>query len=119
MDDRLESIVEILEAWAEGQLIPPMPYEGICYNLRLQFPAYPSDIMGLVSSAMQSWPEYSGDVRYPVPHEHISPEAAYGAGFDVPKWSDDAYSQARRRLCLHVANWVRENPEKALSLVWE
>ena len=118
MDERLESIVEILESWAEGQLIPPSPCEGICYNLRLQFPAYPSDIMGLVPSATQSWPEFSGDVRYPVQHERISPESAYTAKYDVPKWGDDSYGQARRRLCQHVADWLRANPEDVAEFLW-
>ena len=117
MDERLESIAEILESWAEGQLIPPSPYGGICYNLRLQFPAYPSDIMGLVASAAQSWPEFSGNVYYPVPHEHVSPESACTAKFAVPKWGNDAYGQARRRLCQHVADWIRANPEAAAEFL--
>ena len=118
MDDRLESIVEILEAWAGGQLIPPIPYEGICYNLRLQFPAYPSDIMGLVPSAVQSWPEFSGNMHYPVPHPGLPPETAYTEKRKVEKWSGE-YGESRRRLCQHCADWIRENPEKALSLVRE
>ena len=117
MDEKLESIAEIPESWAEGQLIPPSPCEGICYNLRLQFPAYPSDIMGLVPSAVPSWTEFSGNVRYPVPHEHVSPESAYSAWFDIPKWGDDAYGQARRRLCQHVADWIRANSEAAAEFL--
>lgn len=104
-------VIDILESWAEGQLIPPIPYEGICYNLRQQFPAYPSIIVKLVSSAAQSWPEFSGDMTYPVPHERVSPESAYTAQFEIPKWGDDAYGQARRRLCQHVADWIRANSE--------
>ena len=119
MDERLERIAEILESWAEGQLIPLLPYDGICYNLRMQFPAYPSEIMGLVPSAVQSWAEFSGDVRYPVPYEHVSSESAYTAWLDVPKWGDDAYGQARRRLCQHVADWIRANPEAAAELLRE
>lgn len=118
MDERLGRAAEILESWAEGQLIPPAPYVGICYNLRQQFPAYPSDIMGLVSSAAPSWPEFSGDMSYPVPHEHVSPETAYTATFDVPKWGYDAYGQARRRLCQHVADWIRANHEVAAEFLW-
>ena len=118
MDERLESIVEILEPWAEGRLLPPVPYSGICHNLLRQFP-YCNDIMGLVYKATQSWAEFSGDVRYPVPHEHVSPESAYAAKFDVPKWGDDSYGQARRRLCQHVADWIRANPETAAELLWE
>lgn len=118
MDERLESIAEILESWAEGQLLPPAPYEGICYNLKLQFPAYPSTIVKLVSKAAQSWPEFSGDTRYPVPHEYLWPESAYTAWHDVPKWRDDAYGQARGRLCQHVADWIRANSEAAADFLW-
>ena len=117
INEQLERIAEVLESWAEGQLIPPHPYAGICYNLAQWFypPARTSE--ELVACAAKSWPEFSGDVRHPVPHEYVSPESAYTAEYDVPKWGDDAYGQARRRLCQHVADWIRENPEKALSFV--
>ena len=118
MNERLECAVEILESWAEGQLLPPLPYSGICDNLMEQFP-YGSNIMELVSKAAQSWTEFSGNVRYPVPHEHVSPGSAYTAKFDIPKWGDDAYGQARRRLCQHVADWIRANPEAAAELLPE
>ena len=114
MNERLKRAVEILESWAEGQLTPL--YGGICGNLRGQFP-YSSDVMELVYTAAQSWPEFSGNVRYPVPHEHVSPESAYTAKFDVPKWGDDAYGQARRRLCQHVADWIRANAETAAEFL--
>ena len=117
MDERLESIAEILESWAEGQLFPPLQGFGVCGNL-MWIPGRPlTDGEKLVASAAQSWPEFSGNVRYPVPHEHISPESAYTAGLDVPKWGDDAYGQARRRLCQHVADWIRANPETAAEFL--
>ena len=117
MSERLGRAVEILESWAKGQLPPPLPYSGICGNLKLQF-RYRSNIMELVSKAAQSWPEFSGNVDYPVPHEHVSPESAYTAKFAVPKWGDDAYGQARRRLCQRVADWIRANPEAAAEFLW-
>lgn len=118
MNERLESIAEILESWAEGQLLPPEQGLGVCGNL-LWLPGRPlTDGKKLVASAAQSWPEFSGNVRYPVPHEHVSPEAAYTAGLVVHKWGDDAYGQARRRLCQHVADWIRANPEAAAELLW-
>ena len=117
MNERLESIAEILESWAEGQLPPLRQYAGICSNLAqwLDLPAWASG--ELVARAAKSWAEFSGDVRYPVPHEHLWPGAAYTAKFDVPKWDDDAYGQARRRLCQHVADWVRANPETAAEFL--
>ena len=119
MDEMLESIAEILESWAEGQLLPPEQGFGICGNL-MWIPGRPSEgEEELVARAAQSWPEFSGNVDYPVPHEHVSPETAYTATFDVPKWGDDAYGQARRRLCQHVANWIRANPETAAELLCE
>ena len=118
MDERLERAVEILESWAEGQLSPPLQDDGICSNLAQWF--YHAWAPGeLVARAAKSWPEFSGDVRYPVPHEHVSPESAYTAKFDVPKWGNDAYGQARRRLCQHTADWIRANPETAAELLWE
>ena len=117
MDERLESIAEILESWAEGQLLPPVQDFGICANLRW-IPGRPlTGEEELVARAAQSWPEFSGNVRYPVPHEHVLPESAYTAKYDVPKWGDDAYGQARRRLCQHVANWIRANPETAAEFL--
>ena len=117
MNERLEYIAEILESWAEGQLLPPEQDFGICGNL-MWMPGRPlTDAEKLVASAAQSWPEFSGDVHYPVPHEHIWPESAYTATYDVPKWDDDAYGQARRRLCQHVADWIRANPETAAEFL--
>ena len=118
MNEQLEYIAEILESWAEGQLTPMLPDRGICGNLTLQT-RYRSKSAELVSEAAQSWPEFSGDVNYPVPHEHISPESAYTAKDAAPKWGDDAYGQARRRLCQHVADWIRANPETAAEFLWE
>ena len=117
MDKGLESVVEILESWAEGQLNPPEPYYGICYNLAYGCKLLAAGSDGLVAVAARSWSEFSGDAKYPVPHEHVSPESAYTAMDDVPKWGDDAYGQARRRLCQHVANWVRANPEAAAEFL--
>ena len=118
MDERLESIAESLESWAEGQLLPPGQGFGICGNL-MWIPGRPlTGEEELVARATQSWPEFSGDVRYPVPHEHVSSESAYTATFDIPKWDDDAYGQARRRLCQHVADWIRANPEAAAEFLW-
>ena len=117
MDERLKRAVEILESWAEGQLDPPYRDTGICFNLawRLRLHTWTSE--ELIARATKSWPEYSGNRRFPVPHEHLSPESASTAQREVPKWGDDAYGQARRRLCQHVADWIRANPEAAAEFL--
>ena len=119
MNKRLEYIAEILESWAEGQLNQPLRESGICLNL-----AYLPRVLGggwerLVAVAAASWTEYSGDAHYPVPHPDLLPESAYTATYDIPKWGDDAYGQARRRLCQHIADWIRANPEAAAELLSE
>ena len=117
MNEQIKRIVKILESWAEGQLNPPEPCYGICCNLAYGCKLLAARCEGLVAVAARSWSEFSGDAGYPVPHEHVSPESAYTATFVIPKWDDDAYGQARRRLCQHVANWIRANPEAAAEFL--
>ena len=110
-------VIKLLESWAEGQLNPPEPFYGICTNLAYSCKLLAAGDAGLVAAAAKSWPEFSGDAEYPVPHEHVSPESAYTETFDVPKWDNDAYGQARRRLCQHIADWIRANPEAAAEFL--
>ena len=110
-------VIDILESWAEGQLSPPEPYNGICHNLVYNPNLPAARYFDLVAVAARSWSEFSGDDEYPVPHEHVSPGSAYTARYDVPKWGDDAYGQARRRLCQHTADWMRANPETAAKFL--
>lgn len=109
-------VIDILESWAEDQLSPIDKWSGICVNLARPPELSMSDWEALVSEAVKTWPEYSGHPSYPAPHPDLRPEAAYTAKWEVDKWSGE-YGAARRRLCQHVADWIRENPEKALSFV--
>ena len=112
----LKKVIDLLESWADDQ-IPPMDYFcGICYNLFLHDVTARGE--DLVAKAAESWPEFSGNKRYPVPHPDLLPEAAYTAKWEVPKWTGE-YGAARRRLCQHIANWIRANPARAeWSLGW-
>ena len=108
-------VSELLESWAGDQLPPPDKWSGICVNLALVPEISMSgmtDWGALVSEAAKTWPEWSGDPRYPVPHPDLLPESAYTAKWEVEKWSGE-YGAARRRLCQHVADWIRENPTRA------
>ena len=105
----LLKVIDLLEAWAGDQLPPPDKYAGICVNL-IEHPQLPTaDWEALVAQATKTWPEWSGDPRYPVPHPDLPPESAYTAKWEVEKWSGE-YGESRRRLCKHVADWIRENP---------
>ena len=104
--------IELLEAWAEDQLAPPDKYHGICFNLAWLPELFSIEWEALVTEAAKTWPEYSGNPRYPVPHPDLLPESAYTAKWEVPKWSGE-YGESRRRLCQHVADWIRENPTRA------
>lgn len=105
-------VIELLESWAEDQLPPPDKWSGICINLARLPELSTADWGMLVAEAAKTWPEWSGDPRYPVPHPDLLPESAYTAKWEVPKWSGE-YGESRRRLCQHVADWIRENPLRA------
>ena len=113
----LEKVIDLLESWADGQVLPAGDYYyyGICYNLFLH------DVTtrweGLVAIAAESWPEFSGNPHYPVAHPDLLPESAYTAKWEVPKWAGE-YGAARRRLCQHVANWIRAHPREASRILW-
>jgi hypothetical protein len=64
---------------------------GICSYLRRN--AYTN--LSELEEAFRRWPEYSGDVDYPVPYWPMSPDAAYNATDDV--WVGE-YGEARLRL---------------------
>ena len=112
-------VIELLESWAGDQLPPPNKLSGICVNLALAQKLPMADWGALVAEAAKTWPEWSGDPLYPVAHPNLLPETAYTALGEVPKWAGE-YGAARRRLCQHVANWIRENPARAEQILsWE
>ena len=111
----LEKVIDLLESWADDQILPAGDFHGICYNLFLHDATTRWE--GLVAVAAESWPEFSGNSRYPVAHPDLLPESAYTAKWEVPKWTGE-YGAARRRLCQHVANWIRAHPTEALRILW-
>ena len=110
----LEKVIDLLESLADDQTLPADDFHGICYNLYLHGGTARWD--GLVAKAAESWPEFSGGKHYPVPHPDLLPESAYTAKWEVPKWTGE-YGAARRRLCQHVADWIRAHPTEALRIL--
>jgi len=117
MDEKLQYIVDTLEAWADDQIPPRDKSAGICQNLTLP----PWDTRGassLVAEAALSWPETSGSLEYPVPHPEMPARIAYESPLTKDKWVGE-YGAARRRLCQHIANWCRANPARAMYFLGE
>lgn len=83
-----------------GEVLPVEADCGICYELERMLPTYKG--VRHVIKLMQSWPEYSGDEDYPVPHFMLPASDAYHYVDDL--WGDDEYGNARRRLCTWLAD---------------
>ena len=111
----LKKVVDLLESWADGQVLPMNDLYGICSNLFIHDVTLRWE--DLVAKAAESWPEFSGDKYYPVPYQGLLPETAYTAQLEVDKWSGE-YGAARRRLCQHVADWIRAHPKEASNILW-
>ena len=111
----LEKVIDLLESWADGRVLPADDFHGICYNLFLHDSRVAWE--RLVAKAAESWPEFSRNPRYPVAHPDLLPESAYTAKREVPKWAGE-YGAARRRLCQHVANWLRAHPGEVSRTLW-
>jgi len=112
MNEKLQYVVDTLEAWADDQILPRDTFAGICHNLA-QLPWEVHNARGLVREAAPSWPETSGSLEYPVPHLKMPAMFAYDSPFTENKWVGE-YGAARRRLCQHIANWCRANPAGAM-----
>lgn len=95
-----------LRALGNGEIQPNHDCYGICNDVGLNFGR---ESRGKIYGMMPKWPEFTGDRWYPVPHQTMSPEDAFDNLDDL--WSDDEYGDARRRLCLWLADQIKEQEE--------
>jgi hypothetical protein len=91
----------VLEALVKLQDDPEILEEGmgICANLawELHNEVTCEQCTEIEQALFKAWPEYSGDLYYPVPAEGCAPHEAYNDTDNM--WdSDTAYGQARWRL---------------------
>jgi len=97
--------IRTLRDLAKFDSIPERRHCGICSNLKLHaLDLTPWD--EVVAEAAASWEEFSGDFDFPVPHAELEAELAY----TIKSLWEGAYGDSRRRLCLHVAQWLEDNP---------
>lgn len=100
----LKAMADRLQELADGAK-PLMPYEGICHNIDYEFGYYPLD---LIKKKFRDWPEFSGELNYPVPApEHVLSAFDAFALMDLDPWSGE-YGAARRRLCGFLAQETRK-----------
>lgn len=120
--------VRLLRAWGNGEE-PPRTTCGICFNLEgliyLRWAANSGDptympqdaISNMLALAFEAWPEYSGDSEYPVPGPNgNNPVQEYASRL---LWVRNEYGDARRRLCLHVADFIERRIKNQVDTDWE
>lgn len=94
----LQELIVHLEKLGTGVTQPQSNEFGICYELKKEsavFVAYAYNIT-------LSWPKYSGNAGYPVPHDSLTARDAFNQCWNL--WDDSSYSDDRRELCLYLAD---------------
>lgn len=84
-----EALVQLNKMVEEGEA--PAPELGICDNVKYIAGENFSDEIADISS---EWPEYSGNITFPVPHPTLSPRDGY---IKMRKHWTGKYGAARRR----------------------
>lgn len=102
--DRLGYLLDRLERMR--QYGPERFHIGICCNL-------PVNLRGEVLAYAKTWPRYTGNRDYPVPHPHIDAETAYKAR---PLWQGE-YGDNRRELLAFLIGAVRKDLGTASSFL--
>ena len=98
---------EYLREIANGRA-PEYYWYGLCYNLDVAIRAagYPDFISGhdIIQKYASLWPEFSGDVEYPVPYDMYGERIAY---IEMDLWVGE-YGAARRRLAGFIADCLEK-----------
>lgn len=96
---------------------PSDVFSGICYNIwyneegefhecmRGEHDAFEAAVDNRLYEIFRMWPEYSGEVNYPVPHPKYSPMDAFILEKNV--WIGE-YGAARRRLLDFIISTLQE-----------
>ena len=87
---------EVLRAVIAGDMSKFDEECGLCANTGL-----PDEFL---HECAESWPEFSGDRDFPVPHPELSPDDAY---FTQPLYCGE-YGEARKRYAWHILSSMYE-----------
>ena len=103
-----QELITVLYEFGLGEIKPRCISLGICDQILLEFD---SDFIGELQSVFRKWPEFSGNIAFPVPSMRygISEDVAYIRNSDL--WAG-SYGAARRRLCVFLADQLTLNQEE-------
>lgn len=94
-------LIKHLKSLGGGEIQPHHTTRGLCAEL---WHVGTNDILRYATRhLMTQWPKFSGDFNYPVPHPCMSPREAFNT---MPHWRCDEYGNARRELCLWLAEYL-------------
>lgn len=115
-----EEIVHRLRHIADCKILPPDVRVGLCLNLqeiiqevlpvfsvtcKFQIALVLADYSKLLDKACEVWPNYSGDIAYPITIPSLNPYDLYVSYPD--KWdSDTTYGNLRLMLTAHFADFI-------------
>ena len=94
-------IMAHLYALGNGDALPIHIGEGICNEINDVFDVTINEII------FTYWPDFSGDIYYPVPDawDICTARDAYECSSNL--WDEDLYGNSRRELCVWLANNIK------------
>ncbi len=98
----VQSLILHLRSLAEGTTKPLKNHLGICHEVR----SHQYDLHPLVERIMKTWPECSGEDKFPVRHPRLDADKAFTTLYKL--WDDDEYGKARIRLCIFIADELQK-----------
>lgn len=104
----MKNLIHYLTLLGKNQITPINLDEGICEEVRI----YSS--LNLQPFFI-SWPLYSGNSGFPVPHPNMGSSTAFHCVENL--WRDNEYGDNRRSLCLHIAKCLKKQKFWELGIV--
>ena len=115
--EQLREIRKHLMSLALKKTMPRETASGICSEMWTMFKVG----SGEWHKAFEVWPEFSGDESYPIFIEGIPMSSEWDVteregqlctdgeelyDYVMEKWGENPLGDARRRLCIHMVNWI-------------
>jgi hypothetical protein len=104
MNKTEKKLIRHLRELGAGKINPKETEYGICCEIENVF----SGIGCVINYGYyyDMWPKFSGNYAYPVPYDGMSPGDAFD--YTTNLWDGSQYGEARRELCLFLADKLEE-----------